>query len=86
MAWRRVDGDEFLAIGDLIWAEEKTFAVHHQLQKGDISEWNLVIYKVMPHHAGMYECQITATAGYFKHIQLNVVGTYFLFVCMIRLL
>ena len=76
VAWRRVDGDEFLTIGDLVWADKSVFSVTHVVQKGDVSDWNLVIQKVKATHAGLYECQITATAGYFRHIQLNVVGAY----------
>ncbi|XP_070205674.1 kin of IRRE-like protein 2 [Littorina saxatilis] len=74
VAWRRVDGDEFLTIADLSWAEDTAFSVQNEKLKGDVSEWNLVIDKVTPLHAGMYECQITARGGYIRHIRLNVVG------------
>ncbi|KAK7477679.1 hypothetical protein BaRGS_00031063, partial [Batillaria attramentaria] len=70
----RVDEDEFLTIAELVWTDDSSYHVENALLKDDVSEWNLVIVKVRPQHAGMYECQITASAGYFKHIQLNVVG------------
>ncbi|XP_025077523.1 zwei Ig domain protein zig-8-like isoform X2 [Pomacea canaliculata] len=74
VAWRRVDQDEFLTIAEMTWVADPAFSVRKEVKKHDISDWYLVITNVTPKHAGLYECQITASAGYFKHVQLNVVG------------
>lgn len=69
-----MDQDEFLTIAEMTWVADPAFSVRKEVKKHDISDWYLVITNVTPKHAGLYECQITASAGYFKHVQLNVVG------------
>lgn len=71
------EDDDFLTIGEMTWtADKEEFYVKQELLKNDVSNWNLVINKVKPVHAGMYECQITSNVGFFRHVQLNVVGRY----------
>ena len=71
-----MDVDEFLAIGEFLLVDDlrQAFSVKRANRGRDISDWNLTIYRVTPPHAGVYECQITSTEGFVKHVRLNVVG------------
>ncbi|KAK7484483.1 hypothetical protein BaRGS_00024239, partial [Batillaria attramentaria] len=74
VAWRRIDADDFLTIGKMTWIEDENFAIDFSDKGNDITNWNLVIDKVSPEYAGIYECQVTSKLGYNKLVKLNVVG------------
>lgn len=46
---------------------------HSQLTR-DSSTWDLLIKNVKPHHAGVYECQVTANHLIAQYVTLNVIG------------
>ena len=69
--WKKVDNEHVLTFGELVWVSDEDISVDH-LQHRD--EWNLVISNVQPHHAGLYECQISTKEDLRKYVQLNVKG------------
>ncbi|KAL8583895.1 hypothetical protein ACOMHN_009648 [Nucella lapillus] len=74
VAWRRIDADDFLTIGELTWIDDVKFSVEHLPRENDAGDWNLVIEKVMQNDGGVYECQVTSKLGFNKLVKLNVVG------------
>ncbi|BFY97327.1 hypothetical protein BsWGS_00369 [Bradybaena similaris] len=73
VAWRRIDGDKFLTIGTMTWAEENNVSLNHSRKSGHVTTWDLVIHHVRPEDGGLYECQVTSRAGHVRLVQLNVV-------------
>ncbi|XP_076443696.1 uncharacterized protein LOC143282094 isoform X1 [Babylonia areolata] len=74
VAWRRIEADDFLTIGEMTWIGDDTIAVEHSEGDTGTSHWNLVIDKVTPQDAGVYECQVTSKLGFNKRVTLKVVG------------
>ncbi|XP_070173155.1 zwei Ig domain protein zig-8-like [Littorina saxatilis] len=74
VAWRRIDADDFLTIGEMTWIDDDKIAVEHTTLGKDSSIWNLIIDKVAPDDAGVYECQVTSKYGSNKLVTLSVVG------------
>ena len=74
VAWRKVDTDKFLTIGEIPWSPEDDLEVHHVQHNEDLDDWTLILPKVKKTDAGLYECQLTASAGFHTLVQLNVVG------------
>ena len=77
VAWRRLDADDFLTIGEMTFIGDEHIAVEHTNKGREASNWNLIIDKVSPEDAGVYECQVTSKLGYNKLVKLNVIGEYF---------
>ncbi|KAL8598453.1 hypothetical protein ACOMHN_032730 [Nucella lapillus] len=73
VAWRRIEEDDFLTIGEMTWISDNKIAVEHTDGEGETSHWNLVIDKVTPDDAGVYECQVTSKLGFNKLVNLKVV-------------
>ncbi|KAK3770501.1 hypothetical protein RRG08_004212 [Elysia crispata] len=74
VAWRHVDSDKFLTIGENPWSPEDDLEVQHVHHTEELSDWTLVLRKVKKSDAGLYECQLTASAGFHTFVRLNVVG------------
>ncbi|GFO30673.1 roundabout-like protein 1 [Plakobranchus ocellatus] len=74
VAWRRVDIDRFLTIGENPWSPGDELVVEHVKHSEELEDWTLVLPKVKKSDAGLYECQLTAVAGFHTVVQLNVVG------------
>ncbi|XP_076465838.1 zwei Ig domain protein zig-8-like isoform X2 [Babylonia areolata] len=74
VAWRRIDADDFLTIGEMTWIDDVKFSVDHTPRENDAGDWNLVIDKVTQDDVGVYECQVTSKLGFNKLVELKVVG------------
>ncbi|GFR62308.1 roundabout-like protein 1, partial [Elysia marginata] len=73
VAWRHVDKDRFVTIGKHPWSPEDDVKIHHIKHREDLDDWTLVLPKVKKTDAGLYECQLTASAGFHTMVRLNVV-------------
>ncbi|KAK6188503.1 hypothetical protein SNE40_004666 [Patella caerulea] len=74
VVWRRVEEDEYLTVGKTTWKADEALRINHEYKDNEVTSWDLRIVKVRPDHAGVYECQITSTTEYLRHVVLNVVG------------
>ncbi|XP_076465496.1 zwei Ig domain protein zig-8-like isoform X2 [Babylonia areolata] len=75
VAWKRVDQEHFVAIGDMEWVRDSAISVDaRQEELTDLTYWDLVFDPVRPEHAGTYECQITAKDKQSLLLKLKVVG------------
>ncbi|PVD19710.1 hypothetical protein C0Q70_20201 [Pomacea canaliculata] len=72
VSWRRIDDDDFLTIGSMTWVDDEKIAVDHTRKAQDVTIWDLVIDKVGPEHAGIYECQVSSSLGHNKRVKLNL--------------
>lgn len=64
-----------LTIGDMTFFQDEEMSVDHSRLTRDSSSWDLLIKNVKPHHAGVYECQVTANYLIAHYVTLNVIGT-----------
>ncbi|KAL3866497.1 hypothetical protein ACJMK2_043791 [Sinanodonta woodiana] len=70
VSWRRHGQLYPLTVGEMTYAEDSNYDVRHIRNS---PEWNLMIKNVQPHHAGIYECQVsTKDKELRKFITLNV--------------
>ena len=78
VAWRKLKDGKFvfLTIGVFNWAPGNDVHVEHRVDSEFVSHWDLLIKKVKPQDAGLYECQITAKQKQTRNVTLNVVGEY----------
>ncbi|XP_050402228.1 hemicentin-1 isoform X2 [Patella vulgata] len=74
--WKKVDQVHPISIGDYIYVPDSDYYVEHRETSIPSSEWNLRIKDVKIHHAGVYECQISAKEEIVRNITLNVVDSY----------
>ena len=63
-----------LTVGRVVFDSEEDLSVEFNDEHNGITEWNLVIKRVQPRHAGTYECQISAKKIYTHHVYLHVLG------------
>ncbi|ESO92557.1 hypothetical protein LOTGIDRAFT_162465 [Lottia gigantea] len=73
--WKKVDQVHPISIGNYIYVPDSDYYVEHEetTSPTSTSEWNLRINSVKLHHAGVYECQISAKEDIMRNITLNVV-------------
>lgn len=62
-----------LTVGKLIFVSDPEYSIQHIPYK---DEWNLIIDKIKPKHAGIYECQISTKENFNRNVQLNVISKY----------
>lgn len=60
----------------MTWVDDEKIAVDHTRKAQDVTIWDLVIDKVGPEHAGIYECQVSSSLGHNKRVKLNVIGKF----------
>lgn len=58
----------------MTFSQDDEMSVDHSQLTRDSSTWDLLIKNVKPHHAGVYECQVTANHLIAQYVTLNVVG------------
>ncbi|RUS82366.1 hypothetical protein EGW08_009881 [Elysia chlorotica] len=74
VVWRHVDADKYLTIAQQPWSPDVDVEVHHVQHNEELSDWTLVLPKVKKVDAGLYQCQLTSSAGFHTFVRLNVVG------------
>lgn len=67
--WKKTTNEHVLTFGNMVFVDDPDISVDHMPHR---DEWNLVISNVQPHHAGVYECQISTKEDLRKYVQLNV--------------
>ena len=58
----------------MTFSQDDEMSVDHSELTRDSSTWDLLIKNVKPHHAGVYECQVTANQLIAQYVTLNVIG------------
>lgn len=81
VVWRRVSMEYPLTIGEMTFSPDEGMSVDHSQITRTSSSWDLLIKSVKPHHAGVYECQVTSNHLIAQLITLNVIGMY---ICLNR--
>ncbi|CAI9731002.1 hemicentin-2 isoform X2 [Octopus vulgaris] len=66
--WRKLPYKHPLTIGAYTFIEDPSLTVERSGQ----TQWNLLIKNVQPHHAGLYECQVSAQEKLIHIVQLRV--------------
>ncbi|KAK3578277.1 hypothetical protein CHS0354_010478 [Potamilus streckersoni] len=73
VVWRDTSKDFPLTIGTMTFAPEDEMSVDYKYISRTESHWDLTIKNVKPHHAGLYECQITSSTLFTHYVRLNVI-------------
>lgn len=73
VVWRKVKEDYPLTIGQFTFSSSDEMSVDHTRLSPTSSTWDLLIKNVKPHHAGVYECQVSANHLIAQYVTLNVV-------------
>lgn len=73
VVWRKMNMDYPLTIGEMTFSPEDEMSVDHTQVTRTSSTWDLLIKSVKPHHAGVYECQVSANHLIAQYITLNVI-------------
>ena len=60
-----------MTVGKFVFVSDPKYSIKHIPYK---NEWNLVIDKIKPRHAGFYECQISTKKDMKRYVQLNIIG------------
>ena len=77
VVWRKYSDEHPLTIGTAVFSPSQDISVDHAPLANKQSKWNLLIKNVQMKHAGVYECQISATGIYTHYVALNVLGKEF---------
>ncbi|XP_045216757.1 uncharacterized protein LOC123566576 isoform X2 [Mercenaria mercenaria] len=73
VVWRRTNMEYPLTIGEMTFSPDDGMSVDHSQVTRSSSSWDLLIKSVKPHHAGVYECQVTSNHLIAQYITLNVI-------------
>ncbi|KAL3866923.1 hypothetical protein ACJMK2_044170 [Sinanodonta woodiana] len=73
VVWRDTSKDFPLTIGTMTFAPEDEMSVDYKYISRTESHWDLTIKNVKPHHAGLYECQISSSTLFTHYVRLNVI-------------
>ncbi|KAK3597020.1 hypothetical protein CHS0354_014908 [Potamilus streckersoni] len=68
--WKKQNEPHVLTVGKFVFVDDPSYAIDHVSHR---QEWNLIIVKVKPRHAGVYECQVSTKEDLRRLIQLNVI-------------
>ena len=71
-----------LTIGQMTFSPEDEMTIDHSKLSRTSSTWDLLIKDVKPHHAGVYECQVSAAHLIAQYVTLHVIGKQFISLCM----
>ncbi|XP_052217692.1 peroxidasin homolog [Dreissena polymorpha] len=74
VVWRKASEENPLTLGEVVFTPASEISIHHEQISQSDSRWNLLIKNVQPEHAGVYECQISATGIYTHYVALNVLN------------
>lgn len=67
--WRKLPYKHPLTIGVYTFIEDPSLTIERNERR---NQWNLLIRNVQPHHAGLYECQVSAQEKLIHIVQLRV--------------
>ena len=73
VVWRKVNEIHPITIGEYVFDSDPSYSVLHSHHS---SEWHLLIRNVQKRHAGIYECQISASVDLRRNVTLTVVGEF----------
>ncbi|KAL3866815.1 hypothetical protein ACJMK2_044078 [Sinanodonta woodiana] len=68
--WKKQNEHHVITVGKSVFVDDQSYAIDHISHR---QEWNLIIVKVQPRHAGVYECQVSTKEDLKRLIQLNVI-------------
>ncbi|XP_012940240.1 zwei Ig domain protein zig-8, partial [Aplysia californica] len=72
VAWRRLETDEFLTIGKMVWSKDPRIVLEHKAHRADITSWDILLRNAKDEDAGYYECQVTSSEHLIWTLQLIV--------------
>lgn len=72
VVWRRMNMEYPLTIGEMTFSPDDGMSVDHSQITRSSSSWDLLIKSVKPHHAGVYECQVTSSHLIAQYVTLYV--------------
>ncbi|XP_052795336.1 uncharacterized protein LOC128228213 isoform X1 [Mya arenaria] len=75
VVWRKASEENPLTIGLNTFTPSAAVSVSHDELSNSTSKYNLMIKDVQTKHAGVYECQISASGIYTHYVALNVLST-----------
>ncbi|XP_012935571.1 zwei Ig domain protein zig-8 isoform X2 [Aplysia californica] len=78
VAWRRLETDEFLTIGKMVWSKDPRIVLEHKAHRADITSWDILLRNAKDEDAGYYECQVTSSEHLIWTLQLIVLDERFL--------
>ncbi|XP_035828918.1 uncharacterized protein LOC101853652 isoform X2 [Aplysia californica] len=73
VTWKKLGGDHFLSVGAITWVKDPNLELSFNEITPEVTEWNLLIKRVAPEHAGTYECRISDKDKLYRYIKLNVI-------------
>lgn len=77
VSWRKLGPNYLLTIGEMVFSFNDKIDIQHKRDWQGVNHWNLVIKRVAPDDAGLYECQVSSAQPLVYYVQLNVLGNGF---------
>lgn len=77
VSWRKLGPNYLLTIGDMVYMSSHKIDIQHKRDWKGLNHWNLIIKRVAPDDAGLYECQVSSAQQLVYYVQLNVLGNGF---------
>lgn len=78
VSWRKLGPNYLLTIGEMVFSFNDKIDIQHKRDWKGLNHWNLVIKRVAPDDAGVYECQVSSAQPLVYYVQLNVLGNGFI--------
>ncbi|GFO16413.1 kin of irre-like protein 3 [Plakobranchus ocellatus] len=72
VVWRNLSSDGYLTIDKMVWNSDPRVFVDYKLQEDGVTTWDLLIKRVRPSDAGMYECQVTTSERIVLNVELKI--------------
>lgn len=61
----------------MVYMSSHKIDIQHKRDWKGLNHWNLIIKRVAPDDAGLYECQVSSAQQLVYYVQLNVLGNGF---------
>lgn len=75
VSWRKIGPNYPLTIGEMVFSSSDKIDIQQKRDWKGLDHWNLVIKRVAPGDAGLYECQVSSAQTLVYHVQLNVLDS-----------
>lgn len=75
VSWRKLGPNYLLTIGEMVFSFNDKIDIQHKRDWQGVNHWNLVIKRVAPDDAGLYECQVSSAQPLVYYVQLNVLDS-----------
>lgn len=75
VSWRKLGPNYLLTIGDMVYMSSHKIDIQHKRDWKGLNHWNLIIKRVAPDDAGLYECQVSSAQQLVYYVQLNVLDS-----------